>query len=84
MSNEQQKFEVVINHEGQYSLWPQGKAMANGWSATGVRGERQACLDVIAERWTDMRPRSLRETEVRGQAPSCGERACPRSAAQQS
>lgn len=61
MNNEAQMFDVVINHQGQYSLWPQGKAMAIGWIATGTGGERQACLKYIDEHWTDMRPRSLRE-----------------------
>jgi MbtH protein len=61
MSDTQQQFDVVTNDEGQYSLWPVGKPMAEGWIASGRRGERQVCLDYIAEHWTDMRPRSLRE-----------------------
>ncbi|KPA90278.1 MULTISPECIES: MbtH family protein [Pseudomonas] len=61
MNNETEMFDVVINHQGQYSIWPQGKDMAIGWVAVGARGERQACLDYIAEHWTDMRPRSLRQ-----------------------
>ncbi|SDT16419.1 MbtH family NRPS accessory protein [Pseudomonas fuscovaginae UPB0736] len=61
MNNEAEMFEVVINDQGQYSIWPQGKDMAIGWTATGARGERQACLDYIAKHWTDMRPRSLRK-----------------------
>ncbi|UZE09370.1 MbtH family protein [Pseudomonas sp. B21-053] len=61
MNETNAQFEVVRNEEGQYSLWPVGKPTANGWTEVGQRGERQACLDYIAEHWTDMRPRSLRE-----------------------
>ncbi|MBA1228149.1 MbtH family NRPS accessory protein [Pseudomonas viridiflava] len=61
MSDSEAQYEVVINDEGQHSLWPAGKPMAAGWSRAGMCGERQACLDYIAEHWTDMRPRSLRE-----------------------
>ena len=60
MSDIDAQFDVVTNEQGQYSLWPVGKPMAIGWTATGWRGERQGCLDYIAEHWTDMRPRSLR------------------------
>jgi len=59
MSDDHGQFEVVINDQGQYSLWPAGKAMAIGWKAVGQCGERQACLDYINQHWTDMRPRSL-------------------------
>lgn len=62
MSETNPQFDVVINGQGQYSLWPVGKPMAVGWTEAGQRGERQACLDYIAEHWTDMRPRSLRES----------------------
>ena len=62
MSDAQLQFDVVINAQGQYSLWPAGKPMASGWNAAGMRGERQVCLDYINQHWIDMRPRSLRET----------------------
>lgn len=53
-------YQVVINHEEQYSIWPEYKDIPNGWQATGPRGSKQVCLDYIAENWTDMRPLSLR------------------------
>lgn len=62
MNETNPQFDVVINEQGQYSLWPEGKPMAIGWSEAGQSGERQVCLDYIAEHWTDMRPRSLRES----------------------
>ncbi len=57
-------FYVLINDEEQYSLWPVFAEVPAGWRI--VFGEdgvtaRQACLDYIAEHWTDMRPKSLRE-----------------------
>lgn len=55
-------YEVVINEEEQYSIWPAEEPPPGGWAAVGFRGSREECLDRIAEVWTDMRPRSLRES----------------------
>ncbi|MEV7124424.1 MbtH family NRPS accessory protein [Streptomyces sp. NPDC093260] len=54
---------VVVNDEDQYSIWPADRPVPGGWRAEGFTGDRQACLARIAEVWTDMRPRSLREPE---------------------
>ncbi len=54
-------FLVLINDEGQYSLWPSFRDVPAGWTAVGPRGKRQVCLDYIEENWTDMRPKSLIE-----------------------
>jgi MbtH protein len=56
-------FLVLVNQEGQYSLWPAFRAPPEGWSAVGPRGARQACLDWIEAHWTDMRPASLRNKQ---------------------
>ena len=53
-------FRVVINHEEQYSIWPEWKAIPAGWRATGFAGEKKACIEHIDSVWTDMRPLSLR------------------------
>ncbi|MGY8527501.1 MbtH family protein [Paracidovorax citrulli] len=53
-------FLVLVNHEEQYSIWPEWKPVPGGWRAAGFSGERQACLDHIERVWTDMRPLSLR------------------------
>lgn len=50
---------VLVNDEGQYSLWPAYLAVPAGWKETGPRGKRAACLAWIDEHWTDMRPLSL-------------------------
>ncbi|MBB5514979.1 MbtH protein [Rubricella aquisinus] len=55
------RFNVVVNHEEQYSIWPVDMDIPLGWTATGFSGEKQDCLDHINEVWTDMRPLSLRD-----------------------
>jgi MbtH protein len=55
------RYAVVVNDEEQYSIWPDDREPPAGWRREGVSGPRQECLDHIAVRWTDMRPRSLRE-----------------------
>ena len=57
--DESAEFLVVINDEGQYSLWPTFRDIPDGWSAIGSRRTRQECLDYIEAHWTDMRPTSL-------------------------
>ena len=59
--DENTTFQVVVNHEGQYSIWPDYKAIPAGWSAVGKDGRKDECLAYIEEVWTDMRPLSLRK-----------------------
>ena len=54
-------YEVVINHEEQYSIWPADREVPLGWKTVGKQGNKQECLDYIEEVWTDMRPLSLRK-----------------------
>ena len=51
---------VVVNHEEQYSIWPDYKDLPAGWRAVGKQGAKEVCLAHIREVWTDMRPLSLR------------------------
>lgn len=53
------EFSVLVNDEGQYSLWPTFADVPVGWRSVGPRGARQQCLDYIEGAWTDMRPLSL-------------------------
>lgn len=53
-------FKVVVNHEEQYSIWPDYRKVPDGWREVGKTGKKKECLDYIAEVWTDMRPLSLR------------------------
>ena len=54
-------YDVVVNDEEQYSIWPAHKPLPAGWRQEGTRGGKQECLDHIAKVWTDMRPLSLRK-----------------------
>ena len=56
----QPAYEVVLNDEEQYSIWPVGREVPAGWRTVGKQGPKQECLDYIGEVWTDMRPLSLR------------------------
>ena len=53
------KYQVVINHEEQYSIWPADRKLPLGWKTVGNAGNKAACLNYIEEVWTDMRPLSL-------------------------
>ena len=66
--DEPQHWSVVVNDEEQYSIWATGTPVPAGWRETGHTGTRQECLDHIDEVWTDMRPRSVREADVRSSA----------------
>lgn len=52
-------FHVLVNDEGQHSLWPAFVEIPDGWSAVMENSGRQECLDHIEATWTDMRPTSL-------------------------
>ncbi len=54
-------FKVVLNHEGQYSIWPKNRDLPLGWKEDGTEGIKQVCLEHIEKVWTDMRPLSLRQ-----------------------
>lgn len=54
-------YQVVVNHEEQYSIWPTARGVApDGWRALAKTGTETECLDYIEKVWTDMRPLSLR------------------------
>ncbi|WP_433931229.1 MbtH family protein [Sorangium sp. So ce291] len=63
--NEEQEdrtiYKVVVNHEEQYSIWPEYRENPLGWRDAGKTGSKAECLDHIKEVWTDMRPLSLRK-----------------------
>jgi len=61
--NEERQYEVVVNLEEQYSIWPTDYDRPAGWRAEGTVGTRQHCLDHIDGVWTDMRPLSARSRE---------------------
>jgi MbtH protein len=60
-------FQVVVNHEEQYSIWPDGREVPRGWRTIGKSGTKAECLEHVGRVWTDMRPLSLRQ-EMDGNA----------------
>ncbi|MGX1488647.1 MULTISPECIES: MbtH family protein [Streptomyces] len=57
------RFLVLVNDEGQHSLWPSFAEVPGGWVVVFGEGSRQACLDYVDAHWTDLRPRSLARTQ---------------------
>jgi len=52
-------YHVLVNGEGQHSLWPTFKEVPDGWTVVHHSDSRAACLEYINQHWTDMRPNSL-------------------------
>jgi MbtH protein len=50
------EFVVLVNADGQHSLWPAFVDVPAGWVVRFGPGTRQACLAYTTEHWTDMRP----------------------------
>lgn len=59
--DESGKYHVLVNDEGQHSLWPCFVTVPQGWRIVHESDSRAACLDYINKNWTDMRPKSLIE-----------------------
>ncbi len=57
---EDTKYKVVVNDEGQYSIWAADRPNPGGWRDAPKSGSKSECLAYIKEVWTDMRPLSLR------------------------
>lgn len=57
-SNEE-NFVVVVNGEGQYSIWNAEFEIPHGWEKKEKVGTQQECLEYIGEVWKDMRPKSV-------------------------
>ncbi|MFD5968507.1 MbtH family protein [Streptomyces sp. NPDC060311] len=56
------RFLVLVNHEGQHSLWPSFAQVPGGWTVAFEENSRDACLEYVETNWTDLRPRSLAES----------------------
>ncbi|QOV11496.1 MbtH family protein [Viridibacillus arvi] len=58
--NENGIYNVLINEEGQHSLWPSFLVIPEGWSVIYSEESRQDCLEYINKNWTDLQPKSLK------------------------
>ncbi|TMR02635.1 MbtH family protein [Actinomadura soli] len=52
-------FLVLVNDEGQHSLWPGFADVPAGWTTAFGPASRPDCLGYVTANWTDLRPRSL-------------------------
>ncbi|MFE3194158.1 MbtH family protein [Nocardia sp. NPDC059240] len=56
--NEDGRFQVLVNDEEQYSLWPDFAAVPAGWRVV-FEGAKPNCVEYVESHWLDMRPKSL-------------------------
>lgn len=54
-------FSVLVNDEGQHSLWPSFAELPAGWTTVFGPDAKDACLAYVEANWTDLRPLSLIE-----------------------
>ncbi|MEW1905713.1 MbtH family protein [Streptomyces sp. NPDC057242] len=64
--DENGRFNVVVNDEDQHSLWPAFAEVPAGWRVAFGEASRAECLEYVERNWTDLRPRSLRESMAAG------------------
>lgn len=53
------RYLVLVNDEGQYSLWPAFAEVPPGWTVVLKETDRTTALNYVEENWVDMRPNSL-------------------------
>ncbi|SDI07950.1 MbtH protein [Sinosporangium album] len=53
------RYLVLVNGEGQHSLWPVFAEVPQGWDVAHGEDTREACLAYVEATWTDLRPKSL-------------------------
>ncbi|GAA2675591.1 MULTISPECIES: MbtH family protein [Actinoplanes] len=53
------EFFVLVNDEGQHSLWPEVIDVPAGWRKVFGPQSRDECLAYVEESWWDIRPASL-------------------------
>ncbi|MFD8936315.1 MbtH family protein [Streptomyces sp. NPDC059578] len=58
-------FLTLVNHQGQYSLWPASAEVPAGWRATFGPDSRTAALDHVERTWTELRRVSDNGDEMR-------------------
>lgn len=51
------RFLILVNGNGQYSLWPLDIDVPVGWHIAYGDDTRARCLEFVTERWIDLAPR---------------------------
>lgn len=67
-SIEGDSFVVLVNAEGQHSIWPSAKAAPAGWTLVAPAATKAQCTAFIEKNWIDMRPQSLRTATTSGKS----------------
>ncbi|MEM9135139.1 MAG: MbtH family protein [Actinomycetota bacterium] len=62
--DEDARFLVLRNVQGQYSLWPVFADVPGGWDVVLAETDRATCLAYVDEHWTDLRPAQLASAET--------------------
>ena len=57
--DEDGRYLVLVNDEGQHSLWPTFADVPAGCTVAFGEDSRAACLEYVEKNWTDLRPKSL-------------------------
>ena len=47
---------ALVNHEEQYTIWPEGRELPFGWNEAGMRASKAEVLAWINEVWTGRPP----------------------------
>jgi MbtH protein len=54
--NNDSAYLVLVNEEGQHSLWPTDLDVPEGWTGSFGPAPRQDCLDYVDATWTALTP----------------------------
>lgn len=57
--DEEYDYRVLLNKEGQHSLWPAFREVPAGSTLIGQRANARSASNGFETNWTDMRPKSL-------------------------
>jgi uncharacterized protein YbdZ (MbtH family) len=64
--DDESSYYALANYQEQHSLWPAFADVPAGWRVVYGEADPAACLDYIEQNWTDIQPKSLRETRAKG------------------
>lgn len=55
------RYDVVINDDGYYSIWPDARELPLGWRREGMNGTEEECVAHVEQVWRGLDPKALRE-----------------------
>ena len=56
-------FKVLVNSEGQHSLWPASKEIPRGWEQKGETVTKEEFLEKVNSVWLYIKPKSLNNSK---------------------